>query len=187
MSPEQHRADDPGGEHVERERPPPKHALLDERGAAEHGGGETYKGGLPLRHSQLTRRRRADARRRPRRRRLHAAVPRLTPPAQCRLRRPAQPARSKSSGSRLHQPCFATRLGGVSGGNETRGGVTLPTPRWLELGNLDQRSCQWQRRGNQENLHLPSRRLNRIPDKNKRSTRCRFRLSASTPWPARRR
>ena len=47
------------------------------------------KGGLPLRHSQLTRRRRAEARRRPRRRRLHAAVPRLMPPAQCRLRPPA--------------------------------------------------------------------------------------------------
>ena len=61
-----------------------------------------------------------------------------------------------------------------------RGGVTPPTPRWLARGNSGRRNCRWQRRCIQESLRPPSRRWNRILDRNERSMRCHFQPSAST-------
>src|SRR5467141_1531768 len=68
----------------------------------------------------------------------------------------------------FNHPCFATRLGVVSAGEVHRE-------------NLDRRSCRWQQRHIQESLRFPSRRWSHIPDRNERSARCRFLLSASTP------
>jgi hypothetical protein len=62
-----------------------------------------------------------------------------------------------------------------------RGDATPPTPRWLVRGNSVRRSCRWQRRRVQESLRSPSRWWSRMSDRNERSVRCRFRLSAPTP------
>ena len=77
----------------------------------------------------------------------------------------------------FYHPCFAARLGG----RETQGGVTPPTPRWLARGNSGRRNCRWQRQCIQESLRPPSRRWNRILDRNE----CQCVAALSRPHPRR--
>jgi hypothetical protein len=53
-------------------------------------------------------------------------------------------------------PCFAARLGGVSGGKDTQGWRASSHTAMVGAGNLGRRNCRWQRRRIQENLRPPS-------------------------------
>src|SRR6516164_6233278 len=78
-------------------------------------------------------------------------------------------------------PASPCAWAGCRAARRPRGGVTPPTPRWSARGNSGRRSCRSQRRRIQESLRSPSRWWSRMLDRNERSARCHFRLSASTP------